>query len=374
MIYKQYGHTGMRLSAVGFGGMRFDMSRSREENAELVRYACSQGINYFDTAPGYFDGQSEEIFGLAFKEMPGEYYVATKGMPVYHDTADKARKAVEESLKRLDTDHIDVYHVWCLRKMEHYELAMRPGGQYEGLLKCQEEGLISHIALSSHQPGGEVKRMVQDGKVVGVLLGVNLLNFPYRWDGVQAAYDAGMGVVAMNPLAGGIIPQNEALLSWLAGPGETPTQAALRFAISCPQITVALNGFTTREQVDLACAIADSAEAFTDADLARVRAHLSANLNAACTACGYCDDCPQRIPIPSYMQYYNKKQIFGADDEAMIRALGFEHDWGLLATRQADADACIACGQCEEACTQHLNIVERLREIAGWEAAKAAKV
>ncbi len=370
MIYKQYGKTGMRLSAVGFGGMRFDISRPREENAELVRYACSKGINYFDTAPGYFDGQSEEIFGMAFKEMPGEYYVSTKGMPVFYDTADKARKAVEESLTRLGTDHIDVYHIWCLRKMEHYELAMRKGGQYEGLLKCQEEGLISHIALSSHQPGADIKCMVDDAKVAGILLGVNLLNFPYRWDGVQAAFDAGVGVVAMNPLSGGLIPQHEEQLAWMAGPGETPTQAALRFVISCPQITVALNGFTTREQVDMACAVADAAQPFTDADLARVRGHISTNLDAACTACGYCDDCPQGIPIPSYMQYYNNQQIFGSSDEEMINSLGFQHDWGLLATRKADADACVQCGQCEEACTQHLPIIQRLEKIAGWEKAK----
>ena len=370
MIYKQYGTTGMQLSAVGFGGMRFDTARSQQENALLVRYACSRGINYFDTAPDYCGGQSEEIFGLAFREMPGEYYVSTKGMPYVFDTADKAREAVEKSLKTMGLQQIDVYHIWCLRKMEHYEIAMKKGGQYEGLLKCKEEGLIKHIALSSHQPGSDIARMVADGKVDGILLGVNLLNFPYRWDGVQAAHAGGVGVVAMNPLGGGLIPQHEALLSFLAAPGETPTQAALRFVISCPQITVALNGFTTREQVDMACEIADTARAFSEDDLQRVRQHLSANLDAACTACGYCDDCPQQIPIPSYMQYYNKKQLFGASDQEMIDALGFEHDWGLLATRKANADACVACGQCEEACTQHLNIVERLQAISGWEHAK----
>ncbi len=270
MIYKQYGTTGLRLSAVGFGGMRFDTSRSREENAELVHHAFSKGINYFDTAPDYCDGQSEAIFGLAFRDMPGEYYVSTKGMPYRFDTADKARKAVEQSLKTMGIPYIDVYHIWCLRKMEHYEIAMQKGGQYEGLLKCKEEGLIKHIALSSHQPGSDIKQMVADGKVEGILLGVNLLNFPYRWDGVQAAYEGGLGVVAMNPLGGGIIPQHEELLSFLAGPDETPTQAALRFVISCPQITVALNGFTTRAQVDFACDIVDSASAFTEEDLQRV--------------------------------------------------------------------------------------------------------
>ena len=81
MIYKQYGRTGKRVSAVGFGGMRFDLERPQEENAELLLYAQSKGINYFDTAPGYCQDQSEEIFGIALRQMGGlrdKVYVSTK--------------------------------------------------------------------------------------------------------------------------------------------------------------------------------------------------------------------------------------------------------------------------------------------------------
>ncbi len=96
MLYKEYGKTGKKVSAVGFGGMRFDMDKSIEENAELVRYANAKGINYFDTAPGYCNDKSEEIFGEAFKDMPGQFYVSTKGMPTTYDTADKAYEAVKK--------------------------------------------------------------------------------------------------------------------------------------------------------------------------------------------------------------------------------------------------------------------------------------
>ena len=86
MKYVDYGKTGRRVSVVGFGGMRFDQKgRSDEENAEVVRYACAQGVNYFDTAPGY--GRSEDIFGIAFKDMPGDYWVSTKAMPTSYETA-----------------------------------------------------------------------------------------------------------------------------------------------------------------------------------------------------------------------------------------------------------------------------------------------
>jgi len=69
MIYKKYGKTGIDVSAVGFGGMRFDITLSKEENTKLLRYAVDKGINYLDTAPDYCKDQSEEIFGMAIKQM-----------------------------------------------------------------------------------------------------------------------------------------------------------------------------------------------------------------------------------------------------------------------------------------------------------------
>ena len=138
MIYREYGNTGAKVSVVGFGGMRFDELKSNEENAQLLLYAQSKGINYFDTAPTYCSDTSEDIFGVALKQMTesrDSYYISTKGMPVDFDTADKARSAVEKSMKRLNVDKIDFYHVWCIRRIDHYELAMKKGGQYEGLLR-----------------------------------------------------------------------------------------------------------------------------------------------------------------------------------------------------------------------------------------------
>ena len=72
------------------------------------------------------------------------------------------------------------------------------------------------------------------------------------------------------------------------------------------------------------------------------------------------------------MQYYNFKQIFGRSDEQMAKDLPGQKQWGFLGQREADAGECIQCGKCEEACTQHLNIIERLGEIAQWEATEQA--
>ena len=197
MNYSKYGKTGANVSSVGFGGMQFDTKLANEKNAELLLHAFDKGINYFDTAPGYCDDKSEDIFGIALKQMAADrekFYVSTKGMPVNFDTADKAIGAVDKSLKRLNIDCIDFYHVWCIRDMKHYELAMKKGGQYEGLLKCKEQGKIKNIVTSTHLRGKDICKIVEDNKVEAILMGVNVLNFLYRWQGVEATYNAGMGV------------------------------------------------------------------------------------------------------------------------------------------------------------------------------------
>ena len=375
MIYKDYGKTGVKVSAVGFGGMRFDLEKSNEENAGLLHYAREKGINYFDTAPKYCEDRSEDIFGIAIEQMSDvrdQFYVSSKGMPTEFDTADKARKAVEKSLKRLNTDYLDFYHVWCIRTMAQYELAMKPGGQYEGLLKCKEEGLLKNIVISTHLPGNNIETIVSSGKFEGVLMGVNILNFPYRWQGVEAAYNGGYGVVAMNPLSGGLIPQFQEQLGYLASEGETPVEAAIRFCVSCPQITVTLVGLTTKEHIDTACRVADNSTQFSEEDIERIKSNVSKNMDRICTGCGYCMDCcPQHIPIANYMQYYNNKAMFGKTDKEMIKDLDFQHNWGLLADRKASAADCIQCGECETECTQHIDIINRLAEIAEWEKSKS---
>ena len=371
MIYSNYGRTGIRVSAVGFGGMRFDQSKSNEENAELLLHARSMGINYFDTAPGYCNDTSEDIFGIALKQMADtrdQCYVSTKGMPTSLQTADKARRAVEKSIRRLNVEKIDFYHVWCVRSVKHYELAMKKGGQYEGLLKCRDEGLIDHIAISTHLPGTQIEGIVRKNEFEGVLLGINILNFPYRWQSVGAARQLGLGVVAMNPLSGGLIPKHEEQLAFLSQGAETPTEAALRFCISCPQITITLVGITTKEHIDLACRVAESSKPYTDKDIDRVGAHVSESMNALCTACGYCMKCcPENIPIVNYMQIYNEKLLFKRTDKELKENLEGNYRWGLLVDRQAEARDCVACAACEQACTQHLNVIERLQEIAVWE-------
>ena len=176
MNYITYGKTDKLVSIVGFGGLRFDLDKSNEELSYLVEYAYDKGITYFDTAPGYCNDRSEDILGTAFKRMikngKNDFIVSTKGRPTVFDTEEKSIEGVKKSIERLGVKKIDFYHIWCLRNMDHYELATKPGGQYDGLLKCKEEGLIDHIVFSSHQPGEQVERVIEEGKFEGVTMGL----------------------------------------------------------------------------------------------------------------------------------------------------------------------------------------------------------
>ncbi|MCK5852221.1 aldo/keto reductase [bacterium] len=372
MIYSEYGKTGKMVSAVGFGGMRFDTKkRTDKENAEIVLHAYKKGINYFDTAPMYCDDKSETIFGLAFEQMSKDrdkFFVATKKMPTEGNAAEEGIASVKRSLEKLKIDYIDFFHVWCVRTQEQYELAMKKGGLYEGLLKCKEEGLIKHIVVSTHLPGNKVKNIVDDGYFEGVLMGVNILNFRFRWEGAVAAQKAGLGVVAMNPLAGGLVPGYQKQLAFIAEGNETPVEAAIRFLVSAPQINVALVGFANKEQIDTACKVTENAKPFSEEDIEKIKQKMSENMDVLCTGCGYCESsCPVEIPIPRFMQVYNEKLFCNKSEKDMVNLLNENRQYGILTGTKADPKDCVKCGKCEEVCTQHLNIIERLEEMAKWD-------
>lgn len=367
MIFKPYGQSGMKVSAVGFGGMRFDTSRDMEENADLLHYAFSRGVNYFDTAPGYCENKSARIFGHAFKHMKGVYYVSTKRMPDERDTVQSTVDMVKRALETLNRGYIDVFHVWNLRSEEQYQLAVRPGGLYDGLQKAKSLRLIRHIAFSSHQNGEAIRRNFERNPFDGVLLGMNILNFPYRWDGVEAAIANGAGVAVMNPLYGGMIPKYADKLPFLAQNGETPVQTALRFVIGTPQISTALVGFTNKAQIDMACDVSESDNVGITKDaLEQIRANLSSNMTEACTGCGYCKNCPQNILIPPFMLFYNQRHVFGVSEADMVKEVYAERQFGASMASMGRPGDCIKCGNCEKACTQRLPIIERMEKLAAW--------
>lgn len=360
MIYRPYGKTGKEVSVIGFGGMRF--GKDEDYAAEVVRRANQLGINYFDTAPFYCDDRSQDIFGKAFKNMPGQFYVSTKSTVRREDTADKVRWRIEDSLKKMGVDKINFFHMWCIMDLNQYQEVMAAGGPYEGALKAKEEGLIDHLVFSTHCKGEDIEKIINDDVFEGVLLGYNVINHPYRQKGVEAALKKNIGVVTMNPLGGGLIPQHGDYFSFLKErDNETASQAALRFNAAQEGITVVLAGMSTIEEVEENVEVANYPLTVSKEKLIEINSRLGEEMNALCTTCGYCLKCPKKIMIHNYLEAYNLSILDGK--EGMIKHLKWLKEKGTITENHVLPSECISCGACETLCTQKLPIIQRLKEV-----------
>lgn len=368
MRYKEFGKTDKMLSVFGFGGAKFRNGKSVEENAERVIYAYKKGINHFDSNSNYTD--SEEIFSLALRDFKRDtYFMSTKNQPFFVESKEQAKDEIKRSLEKMKLDYFDFYYFWNVKKKEEYEKAISVSQHYEALLEAKREGLIRHICLSSHLTGQETIEIINDGKIEGVLLNMNILNFPYTIEAAIHAKKKGIGVGVMNPLHGGLIPRNEEKLQFLCRNGLSPTNEAQRFIIGLDYADYAYIGFCANEEIDDACKIADMNQRISENELEDIRDIVGNGINNACTGCMYCMAyCPQKLPIAEYMSFYNFKYLFGFPQADFEKCLAFHRDWFMLAKRKADAKDCIKCGSCEKQCTQHINIIERLAELSEIEA------
>jgi len=362
MWYKPYGKTGKDVSVIGCGGMRFANPQDVDANAEIVLHAHERGINYFDTAPGYCADKSEEIMAAAFGHMKREeFYVATKSAS---DDGDALRRQLETSLKRLGVEAIDFYHIWCVVTLDSWNQRVK-GGAVAAAVKAKEEGLIRHLAVSSHLPGNELQTLLNEGPFEGVTLGYCAINFPYRRSALEAAERMGLGVVTMNPLGGGLIPNNAELFDFIRGPEDgSVVAAALRFNVSHPGITSALVGFTSCEHVEQACAAVEHFRPYSLEHVESIRRKILDSFNDLCNGCGYCMPCDEGINIPQLMDSYD--QVTLSSDGDMVHAVNrLKWHWSLP---PESAEACTLCGKCEQQCTQHLPIRDRLAAIADYAA------
>lgn len=361
MIYRQYGSTDKEVSAIGCGGMQFVDLDDIDKNAGYIKTAYDNGINYFDTAPGYCNDKSEIIFGTAIKEMlktreEKPFYVSTKTIK---DQPGIVRKEIERSLERLNLESIDFYHYWCIMTLDEYH-RRKNNGVLKEFEKLKDEGLIKHICVSTHLPGSEIEIILNDYPFDGVLLGYSVMNFPYRDKGLDAAAERNLGVVVMNPLGGGIIPQNPELFDFVrTRDRESIVEAALQFLVNDDRINIALVGFKNDEQILEAVSAVDGFEPISDETIKNIRSNLKESFNQLCTGCRYCDKCPEGIPVPRMMDAYNRK-VFSNDPKQIVARL--IHHWGIT-LEDNYLDKCTKCGACEKTCTQKLPILERFKEM-----------
>lgn len=375
MVFRRFGKTNMDLSILGMGGARYPYNDGNPEKAiQLITKAYEYGINYFETGPEYVQDKSEEYLGLALKEIdqknkdiknPLPYYWGTKsGLYLGDKTADDVRRRIDTSLKRIDKDSVPLYHMWAIMNIDHYNEVMKKGGPYEGALKAKKEGLIDHIIFSTHASGDENIQIINDGVFEGMLVGYNITNFPRQEKAIKLAGEKNMGVLVMNPLAGGLIPRNENYFKECLQNSNTDmslVQTALAFVMGQPEITVALSGMEKEEYIVENIKTLNYLKIFKPKQLTGLKEQYLKGLEGICTTCQYCTNkCPENIAIDAIMRAYNS-YIMQGKDRFQAWARWYKGTEGV--DFQAEISKCIQCGLCEQVCTQHLNILERFDQI-----------
>ena len=362
MQKRRCGKTGIDLAVIGFGAMRIH-GKDIEKSAAIVREAAEAGINYFETSERYCNSTSEAKVGEGLKGFPrGRVYISTKSAPRDFPTADAVRKSIGESLRRLQVDYVDFYHLWDTKLAEFENVAARKGGTLEGIRKAMAEGLIRHFGITTHDTPEKMMELLATGEFETVTVQYNLMN--RTTEGVIAeAARRGMGVIAMGPLHGGILAGRSAFFERLVemGAGDSAAEIALRFVLSNPAVTCAISGMTSPGDVKQDARIGQrirplSSDEMAVADEAAER--FVAAAGKVCTLCEYCMPCPQDIWIPGVLTLLNAARFFGLEDGAKRQYAQYLEGWGEGGREGAP---CTECGACVERCPQKIDVPAELK-------------
>ena len=330
MEYRILGKTGLKISRMGFGGIPIQRIDA-EGTKKLIHKLHKDGVNYIDTARGYT--VSEEYLGYALEGIRQDFVIATKSMA---RTKEAMAKDVEQSLKNLRTDYIDLYQIHN-PSPEELDQVQAPGGALEALLEAKAAGKIGHIGITLHP--------VELFKIAVDLDWVETIMFPYNIVETQAkelidiCAKKNIGFIDMKPLAGGAI--EDATL-------------ALRFIANNPNVTVVIPGMATVEEADQNLAAINDTAPLTSDELKEIQAVRDSLGTQFCRRCNYCAPCAAGISI--YTQfllegYYNR---YNLQDWARSR-----YD-----AQPKNASDCIGCGVCETRCPYNLPIRDMMQRVA----------
>jgi predicted aldo/keto reductase-like oxidoreductase len=367
MTYRAMGATGVRLSSLGFGCMRFPMKNpttvDRDKAIPMLHRAYQLGVNYFDTGKHYCAGDSERTLGEALKGMDrSKVYVSTKYAEEKPTAAD-LREKFEASLKLLDLEFVDFYHFWGISWKHFEEKLSVKGGPLEAYLRLKEEGLAKHLSFSFHAEPEDIKKLVDTGYFESMLCQYNFLDRRCE-QGIAYAASKGLGVVIMGPVGGGRLGNQSDVIARMApGGGAVGTpELALRFVLANPGVSVALSGMNTMEQLEQNLATASRGDYLSAKERELIVQTAEQNqkfMDLYCTGCRYCMPCPHEVSIPRIFEAMNLSRVWGLHEPArkMYADIGANR-WN----PGMRADACQECGECEEKCPQKIPIIKQLAE------------
>ena len=370
MIYNKF--MDMELSALGMGTMRLpvlngDDAQIDEAAAEkMVEYAMEHGINYYDTAWGYHNGNSEIVTGKALNHYPREsYYIATK-FPGYDlDNMDKVEEIFEKQLEKIGMEYFDFYLIHNVCEMNINEYLDEQYGILPYLLKQKENGRIKHLGFSAHGSYEVMKRfLVAYGQYMEFCqIQLNWLDWTFQdaKGKMELLKEYNLPVWVMEPLRGGklasLSAENEALLKTLRPDEEIPAWA-FRFLQSLPSVVVTLSGMSDLEQMKKNIMTYESSKPLNEKEmtaLSDIASGMLGKTTLPCTACHYCvSHCPQKLDIPELLELYNEHVFAGG---------GFLAPMALMAVpEEKQPSACIGCRSCERVCPQNIKISEAMAD------------
>lgn len=348
IIYRTLGKTGMKIPVVSFGVMRAD-------NPNLCKAAYEKGIKFFDTANGYQNGNNETMLGDLLSKYPrNSFYLATKvkpagidkeGKPTDQTTADEFLSKFSTSLSRLKMDYVDILYVHDIRNPELLEY--KP--IINAVKKLKKDGKIKFMGFSTHGNEANVISAAADTKTWDVIL--TSYNFKQTYvkelqASIGKAVKSGIGIVAMKTLAGGGFLDKEKTKRINAS-------AAIKWALSNPDITTAIPGMTEFDQLDI------NLKLLTDLTLTDGEKQdlliAQAEIGLYCTGCSKClEVCPRNLPVPDIMRAY--MYAYGYSSPRMAHTL-----LGELGTGK---NPCGDCNVCQVNCTKNFNVREKIADIS----------
>jgi predicted aldo/keto reductase-like oxidoreductase len=373
MVYRDMGKTGVKVSALGYGCMRYPKKGGRvdAERAERqLRAAMDRGVNYFDTAWAYLGGQSETILGKAVSGAARDkVYVADKIPPYIVFSRRDMDRTLETMLRRLGTDRVDFLLAHALNDFGSWE-RLKGLGYPRFLEDAKASGKIRFSGFSWHGNKDEFKRVVDDYPWDFCQIQYNYLDEQYQAgrEGLEHAARKGLGVAVMEPLRGGSLvgrlPAEVAKAIADAPVRRSAAAWALDWVWDHGQVSTVLSGLNDEAHIEENLGLAEASapgmlSGEDKAMMAEIRSVYSRLMRVGCTGCSYCMPCPFGVDIPYAFSMLNARHLF---DDRHARFMYTIFTSGMSGGASSAASLCRECGACEKKCPQRIEIRAKLKE------------
>ena len=368
------------MKKLGFGLMRLplldpnnDAAVDVEEVKRMVDRFMAQGFTYFDTAIMYNGGVSQRVAKAALVDRyPREAFtLATKLHSAYFNSTEERDKVFNEQLEQTGAGYFDYYLIHGIEagnypKYEQYDC-------FNWLMEKKRQGLVRHAGFSFHDtPELLDKILTKYPELEFVQLQINYLDWESEWIQSRKVYEMavkhGKPVVVMEPVKGGTLaklPAEAERLLKAADPAMSAASWAIRYAASLDNVMMVLSGMSNVAQMEDNLGYMKDFKPLTPDEMAmmeKVAGIINAKIAIPCTGCSYCTEgCPQQIPIPRYFSLYNEDMREDLKEKGWT--VNFTY-YDNLSGKFGKASDCVACGQCEGVCPQHLPIIEQLKDVA----------